>query len=61
MNNHHYQVRNEERIRTEASSKSVKKYNRELANALGVDVPQGSPTEVKGELLAIARVISLNP
>ena len=59
MSNYHYQVPNEERVRTEASSKSVKKYNRELANSLGVDVPPGSPTEAKEELLEIVRVILL--
>ena len=60
-NRNNQQGFNEERIKTEASSKSVKKYNRELANALGVGVPKGSPSEAREELLEIARVLSLNP
>ena len=59
--NYNKPVSNEEHIRTEASSKSVKKYNRQLADAFGVSVPKGSPSEAREELLEIARVFSLNP
>ena len=57
MNMRQYHDR-ESRISAEASSKSIHLYNRRLAAAVGVPVPQGgTPSEIRDDLIDLIAIL----